>query len=124
MILRIFNAVAKGLFQSGKKIGLTYNEMNIIVYYFIIPLSWTLMLDFIIRFPYFTPAFIVAWTILFLKKRKTFRPWCDYVFKKSVDFLLFFRKVGWNYEKASVIVCVLVPVAIYGLLIWGLISRY
>lgn len=37
--------MAKSLDCIGNKCGLTYNEINILVYYLLIPLSWTVMLD-------------------------------------------------------------------------------
>ena len=120
----IFWITANLLNQIAKRTGMTYNEINIIVYYLIIPLTWTVMLDLIIGFPIFTILLILAWTYIFFKTRSkgVFRIWCDRVFKDSVDFLLWFRRFGWNYIVSSVIICVVVPVIIYGLLIWGLVA--
>lgn len=46
VIHRIFRYVADSLEWIGGKTGLTYNEVNILLYYFIIPLSWAIMLDY------------------------------------------------------------------------------
>lgn len=52
----IFASVASSLLWIGRKTGLTYNEVNILVYYLLIPLSWTIMLDCLIGKPYSTAA--------------------------------------------------------------------
>ena len=36
------------------------------------------------------------------------------------EFLFWFKRIGWNYIVASVIICVIVPLIIYGLLVWGI----
>ena len=119
----IFWLTANFLNETAKLTGLTYNEINIIVYYLLIPLSWTIMLDLIIGFPITTTLLLVAWFYIFYRTRNYFSRWCDVAFRKSADFLLWFKRIGWNYEVASVIICVLVPVVVYGLLIWGLVAR-
>ena len=121
----LFWITANLLNQIAKWTGLTYNEINIIVYYLIIPLTWTVMLDIIIGIPLFTSLLILAWMYILAKIRtkRNFRIWCDWFFMKSRDFLLYFKRIGWNYVVSSVIICVIVPVIIYGLLIWGLILR-
>ena len=113
MINAIFGAVAYSLYATGRKVGLTYNEMNIIVYYLIVPLTWTVMIDCLIGWPITTALLMIAWAVTFMSVRKRFSAWCDWAFKKSVDFLLWFRHLGWNYCLASVIICVAVPLAIY-----------
>lgn len=119
----IFWLTANFLNETAKLTGLTYNEINIIVYYLLIPLSWTIMLDLIIGFPITTTLLLVAWVYIFYRTRNYFSRWCDVAFRKSVDFLLWFKRIGWNYVVASVIICVLVPAVVYGLLIWGLMAR-
>ena len=116
-ILGVFGIVAAGLNLIAKALHMTYNEINIIVYYLIIPLSWCIMLDYIIGLPITTPIWILLWIYIFWSKRKFFRQWCDIAFQLSVDFLLKFQRIGWNYWKASVIICVVVPIIIYTVLI-------
>ena len=121
----VFWITAVSLNQIAKWTGMTYNEINIIVYYLIIPLTWTVMLDFIIGVPLFTPLLLLAWMYILTKLRtkRNFRIWCDRAFKDSVDFLLWFKRIGWDYVVSSVIICVVVPIIIYGILIWGLITK-
>ena len=116
-ILGVFGIVAEGLNLIAKALHMTYNEINIIVYYLIIPLSWCIMLDYIIGLPITTPIWILLWIYIIWSKRKFFKDWCDAAFKLSVDFLLKFKRIGWNYWKASVIICVVVPLIIYAVLI-------
>ena len=47
MMNSIFRIVANLLLHIGHITGLTYDEINIIVYYFLIPLSWLVLLDII-----------------------------------------------------------------------------
>ena len=116
-ILGVFGIVAAGLNLIAKALHMTYNEINIIVYYLIIPLSWCIMLDYIIGLPITTPIWILLWIYIIWSKRKFFKEWCDAAFKLSVDFLLKFQRIGWSYWKASVIICVVVPIIIYAVLI-------
>ena len=122
-ILGVFGIVAAGLNLIAKVLHMTYNEINIIVYYLIIPISWFMMLDYIIGLPIITPIWILLWIYIFWSKRKFFRQWCDAAFKLSVDFLLKFQRIGWNYWKASVIICVVVPIIIYAVLILLLFNK-
>lgn len=116
-IHRIFRYVADSLEWIGRKTGLTYNEVNILLYYLIIPLSWTIMLDYWWKKPYSTVALILIWTGIIIFTRNSFSLWCDKVFMVSVDFLNWFNRLGGNYVLNSVVICVIVPLAIYGFLI-------
>lgn len=106
----------------AKLSGTTYNEVNIIVYYLVIPLSWMVMVDYITKMPFLTPMFILAWVIFLWKDKMKFRNRCDLAFDKSVDFLLWFKKIGWNYIVSSVIICVVVPILVYIELIYAIIN--
>jgi hypothetical protein len=121
MIGSIFSFVAKALTKIAKVTHLTYNEINIIVYYLIIPMSWCVMLDIIIHIPIFTSLWSILWIYIFWTKRKFFSQWCDVVFSLSQEFLFSFKKIGWDYFKASVIICVLIPIIFYAILIMMLI---
>ena len=121
-ILGVFGIVAASLRLMAKALHMTYNEINIIVYYLIIPLSWCIMLDYIIGLPITTPIWILLWIYIIWSKRKFFKDWCDAAFKLSVDFLLKFKRIGWNYWVASVIIGVVVPIIVYAALILLIIS--
>ena len=51
VMIPIFGFVAGIEHVIAKLTGLTYNQVNIIVYYLLIPLSWTVMLDYITMMP-------------------------------------------------------------------------
>ena len=63
---------------------------------------------------------ILIWSVIFYKTRNYFRKWCDIGFRKSQEFLFWFKRIGWNYIVASVIMYVIVPLILYGLLVWGI----
>ena len=122
VMLPIFAVVAGVEHVIAKLTGMTYNEVNIIVYYLLIPLSWAVMVDYITMLPFLSLMYIVAWVIFLWKDPMKFRDRCDWAFDKSEDFLLWFKKIGWNYVVSSVIICVVVPVLIYVELIYGIIK--
>lgn len=123
IMVPIFGMVAGVEHVIAKLTGATYNEVNIIIYFLLIPLSWASMIDYITRLPLLSPMYLIAWIVFFWKDQMTFRDRCDWAFDKSVEFLLWFKKIGWNYIVSSVIICVVVPLFIYVELIYGIIIR-
>lgn len=121
IMVPIFGMVAGVEHVIAKLTGATYNEVNIIIYFLLIPLSWASMIDYITRLPLLSPMYLIAWIVFFWKDQMTFRDRCDWAFDKSVEFLLWFKKIGWNYVVSSVIICVVVPLFIYVELIYGII---
>ncbi len=117
----IFNKVASLLSLIAKKTNLTYNEINIIVYYFIIPLSWMCLLDIIFNFQYLKISFVI-FTIGFYLGCRDFKTYSHWLFKKSVYFLNYFNKFGSNYVTSSVWICVSIPIAIYAILIFLIVK--
>ena len=109
MINKTFEAVAIALQKLANKFKITYNEINIIVYYLLIPLSWTLILDFKIHLFILTPLFLAFWLGFVAGTWKHFSEFSDNLFDKSVKFLLWFP---WGYVKSSVIICVILPILI------------
>lgn len=122
VMLPVFAIVAGIEHVIAKVTGLTYNEVNIIIYYLLIPLSWAVMIDFITMLPLLSPMYIVGWIVFLWKDPMRFRVRCDWAFGKSVDFLLWFKKIGWNYIVSSVIICVVGPALVYAELIYGIIK--
>lgn len=113
VMIPIFAIVAGAEQLIAKVTRSTYNEVNIVVYFLLIPLSWMVIVDYLTKIPFLTPMFIIAWIIFLWKDEMKFRDRCDWAFMKSVDFLLWFKRIGWNYIVSSVIICVVVPVLIY-----------
>ena len=96
VMLPIFAVVAGMEHVIAKLTGATYNEVNIIVYYLLIPLSWAAMIDYITKMPFLSIMYVIAWIVFLWKDPMKFRDRCNWVFIKSVDFLLWFKKIGWN----------------------------
>lgn len=113
MIQQIFSVTAKLLDCISHKCGLTYNEINILVYYLFIPLTWCIMLDYWIGYPITNFILTVIWIGIFIKTHHIFREWCDGRFYDSVAFLNWFNRLGGNYILNSVIICVVIPLLMY-----------
>ena len=122
IMLPIFAVVAGVEHIIAKLTGATYNEVNIIVYYLLIPLSWAAMIDYITKMPFLSIMYVMAWIIFLWKDSMKFCNRCDWAFEKSVDFLLWFKRIGWNYVVSSVIICVIIPIFIYIELIYGILQ--
>ena len=119
---RIFKIVADTLLSIAKKTGLTYNEVNVILYYFVIPFSWFIMLDILFGFHYLTISSII-FTIGFVVGCRNFKAYSDWLFERSVAFLNYFNKYGSNYVKSSVWICLSLPVLIYAVLIFLILKN-
>ena len=113
IISGIFYVVMIALRKLATCFGITYNAINIIVYYMLIPLSWTIMLDIYIQYPLFTYTLVVVWIGIMIGIRGKFITWSDWAYNKSVDFLNYFNRWGGNYVLNYVVICVVVPIAIY-----------
>ena len=113
MIQRIFTRVAVALYNGAMKLGITYNEINILVYYLLIPLTWTIMVDLLIGMPLTTIAMLCVWAGICIGTWGRFTEWCDWAFMRSVDLLNYFNRWGGNYVLNSVVICVAVLVLIY-----------
>jgi hypothetical protein len=121
MIDAIFQAVAKGLYYSGTLINLGYNEMNILVYFVIIPLIWAYMIDKIFRFHYvkLTIMLVILFCVVTINNLSAF---CDDLFYACVIFLNLFRPIGIDYVAASVFFCVVLPIAFH-VFLWRVLLR-
>ncbi|KQC14643.1 MAG: hypothetical protein APR63_05270 [Desulfuromonas sp. SDB] len=122
----IFDIVYCLLKQLSVITGLTYNEINIVLYYIIIPMIYFVMIDRIMKKHVFKIGFsiIVLITLVFVDLNE----FSNSLFDASVKFLLLFDVIGWNYVVSSVIVCVVVPVIIFGVLFyfsyWSSVKKY
>ena len=96
---------------------LSYNAVNIIVYYIIIPFIYFIIIDRILGSYYFTISYfiIIAISIFLIKDFELFSDW---LFTKSANFLSFFSVIGWSYTVASVIICVFIPLFVLLVLLY------
>ncbi len=116
----IFSIVAAALRFASRLTGLSYNEINIIAYYVLIPMTWAALLDQTFHFHWVKVCFLcfAAGGFLVAVLLVGFSRSCDFLFEASVVFLNSFRIVRWNYVQASVVICVVFPIAIYTVLVW------
>ena len=102
--------------------GLTYKEVNVLVWYFCIPLTWAILFDLISgnhRGKLVAGVIcVVAGLTLY------FTGLTEWLFDWSCELLLG-SNVGGNYVNASVIICLFVPVVIYAIMIpWAVIATW
>ena len=114
---RIFRVVFLALKWISALTGLTYNEINIVVYYFVIPLVLLWLLDRILKKYIFTSILVASWLLLLIFV-PNFSRFCDRAFDASVVLLNSFGFLGWNYIVASVMVCVVAPIIAFAILFY------
>ena len=106
---KLFMWVANSLDAIAARFKTTYNAVNIIVYYCLVPLFWAIIIDY--KFDMFACSLAVLsfWAGILCFDRHFIKD-CDYWFEKSRNFLLWFKRIGWNYVVSSVIICVVLPI--------------
>ena len=114
---KVFDIVYKILKWASKVSGLTYHEINIIVYFIIIPLIFIFLIGKILKTKILIIGFglIVLFFLLFIPN---FEEFSTLLFNKSVSFLKWFSIIGLNYIQASVVICVIIPILISSFLIY------
>ena len=92
--------------------GLSYESVNVLVWYFIIPAIFLFLIDRIIHKTLLLPIFLAA-VAIFCICAGDLETIADQIFEKSVNFLLGFSRYGIGYDLASVIVCVWIPLFVF-----------
>ena len=113
---KIFDVVYRSLKWLAEITKLTYEEINIIIWFIAIPAIYMYMIDRIISTNYFKIGYGIL-VILTLVIISDFEDFSKTIFKKSANFLHWFEFLGINYIQASVLICVLLPILIVGLLV-------
>ncbi len=108
-----FALTVKILLAIGRIFHLSYNAVNIIVWYMLLPLAWAAILDYKLHQILLAPAWLLFCMWIGFLQRKNFNGFCDTLFKLSQIFIASFG----NYYKWSVIICLLIPVLITILLV-------
>ena len=107
-----FEMVSSLLKWMAELSGFTYNEVNIIAYYIILPFAYVILADRIFEKHILKILYVVGVSIgLFLIT--DFTEFSNWLFQKSVDFLLSFQFLGWNYIVSSVLICVVFPALVF-----------
>jgi hypothetical protein len=113
---KLFNLVYELLMFLADLTGFSYKEVNIIIWYIIIPLSWAVLLDKIVKKQYFKLSLLLVIITTFIII-DSFSEFSEMLFNTSADFLRSFNALGSNYTNSSVIICILIPIIIYYFLI-------
>ena len=114
---KIFDIVYKFLKWASHISGFAYHEINIIVYFIIIPFLFISLIDRIFKIHRLKIGFGIALLIAFISI-SDFESFSTILFNKSVSFLKWFSVIGLNYIQASVVICVLIPIIIFGILFY------
>ena len=104
----LFVQTAKALLFTGKAFHLSYNAVNIIVWYILLPLLWAAILDYKLHQILFAPTWLLLCIGCIIIQRKRFNKFCDTLFRLSQIFIFSFG----DYYLWSVLICLLVPVII------------
>ena len=120
MIHSLFFIVSLGLHNAARLLRISYNEINVVVWYFLIPFSWCGLLDAITGIHFLKSGFVI-FTLGFAFGCRNFSAYSDRLFERSARFLLAFGRFGMGYMAASVLICVLLPLLIYFFLLYLLL---
>jgi hypothetical protein len=112
----IFEIVKRALESISEITGLSYNEVNVVVYYAIVPLIYVWLGDRILKRHTLKICFLTGWTLLLLFV-PDFEAFADVVFYMSAGILEAFAFLGLGYVGASVLICVVVPLAVFVVLL-------
>ncbi len=112
-----FQVVYKFLKWISKISGLTYHEVNIIVYFIIIPAFFIFLISKIFKKKALFVGFLIL-VVLTIIIVPDFAQFSTNLFDKSIGFLKWFDNIGLNYIQASVVICVIIPILIFIFLIY------
>ena len=110
------------LLETANATGLTYKEVNVVIWYFFIPFTWAVLFDVI--FGRHRGKLIVCLAGAIFGIALALSGSTEWLFDKSCEFLLG-SNVGGNYVNASVIICLFIPVVVYAIMIpWACVSLW
>ena len=91
--------------------GFTYKEVNIIIWFYLIPSFWLVLIDKANNSHRFkiTGLILIATSLLLISD---FPQFSNDLFHMSATFLLSFNEIGSNYVTSSVVICLFIPIAI------------
>ena len=108
----IFQIVYSLLKWIADATGFTYNEVNIIAYYIVLPFVYVILADRILKRHLLKITYVTG-VALCLLLIDDFTRFSDWLFQKSVHFLLSLQFLGWNYVVSSVLICVVFPAIVF-----------
>lgn len=110
------------LLDMASATGLTYKEVNVLVWYFFIPFTWAILFDLIVgrhrgKLVVGLISLIAGLTLYFASRT-------EWLFDRSCELLLG-SNVGGSYVNASVVICLFVPLAVYLIMVpWAAICLW
>lgn len=111
-----FQIVYALLMWIAETTGFTYHEVNIIAYYIVLPFVYVVLADRTMKKHVLKIVYVVGVTTCLLLI-EDFTRFSDWLFMKSVEFLLSFQILGWNYVVSSVLICVVFPAIVLGVML-------
>ncbi len=118
----VFNWVYHAFKWIESSTGLSYHEVNILVYYFIVPTLFIGLIAYVAKRKYLLAYWLLTITVLLvlLPDFSTFATW---LFRLSESFLNSFDVIGLNYVQASVLICVFIPLLLLLYLAWTISQK-
>jgi len=116
----LFQITVDFLVRLSTATGLTYKEVNVVLWYLVIPFFWVCLIDYALAKHWFKIGFVAA--VVVACCIWDFSAASVWLFDRSVDFLNLFNALGSNYVTSSVIICLFVPIPIT-ILLFGLAYR-
>ncbi len=111
----IFDIIYQFLTWISTITGWTYREVNVVIYFIVIPAFFFYLISRITKQKWGILSFLILVGVVLILI-PDFESFSNSLFDLSVDFLNWFDIVGLNYVEASVIVCVFMPIIIILLL--------
>lgn len=113
----VFDLVFRFLSWLSEVTGLSYPVINVLVYFLVIPVIFLYLIDRIrVRSSWALVYLGVCLLVFWLTP--DFDGLAERLFVRSVRLLESFAVIGWNYRVASVIVGVVLPGAVFLVLVW------
>jgi hypothetical protein len=94
----LFLIVAKSLYMLAVKLKLSYSQINILVYFFVVPFVYLALIDRILGFHFLKIAALLG-SIGFFVLCRDFSAFSDQLFSQSVRFLRYFDRFGMGLRK-------------------------
>jgi hypothetical protein len=108
---KIFDFVYRSLKWLEELSGFSYEAVNIIIWFILLPTIFVLLIERILKTNYLKIAFVLI-VLITLLVTPDFEVFSKTLFQKSVAFLNGFEYLGLNYIQASVLVCVILPLLV------------
>jgi hypothetical protein len=105
---QLFDYTYQSLTYLSEVTGFTYREINIIIWFYLIPFVWLMLID---KIKHTNRYKIIGGDIMFLSLIliPNFKSFSHNLFDHSANFLKSFDLMGLNYTYSSVVFCLFIP---------------